>query len=371
MFKLKETLKGIRFGVIHTQHGDISTPAFLPDATYGSVKMLSFDDVRRCGIEQILCTTLHLHINPGDKYIKRMGGMHKFFGWNNPILTDCGGWQVFSLIHQTGKGKVSEKGAEFIMPTDGERHMLTPESSINIQVNLKSDIILALDDPILGDSTYKANRDSVELTIKWARRAKMEFLKRYHLTEEEFNNPKKFKRPLLFSVIQGGNYKRLRRKCAEKLIEIGFDGYGYGGILLKNDKAKTREMLDHLAKLVPEDKVRYGMGVGKPDDIEFCLKCGYDLFDCVVPTRNGRHGQCFTSFGSINLKSSKYKYDNRAIDRSCDCEACSKVNGRPKASRAYLHHLLRISEVTGMRLCSMHNLAYYSRIMEKYRGSMV
>ncbi len=169
MLEIKKKRQEIRCGVISTNHGAIATPAFFPDATYGSVKMLSFDDVKRCGIEQILCTTLHLHINPGDKYIKRMGGMHKFFGWDRPILTDCGGWQVFSLIHQTGKGKVGEEGAEFVMPDDGRKHLLTPESSINIQSNLQSDIVLALDDPILGNSSYKANKDSVELTIKWAK----------------------------------------------------------------------------------------------------------------------------------------------------------------------------------------------------------
>ncbi len=189
-------------------------------------------------------------------------------------------------------------------------------------------------------------------------------MKRYHLTEEKFNDPNKFTRPLLFSVIQGGNYKKLRRKCAEALIEIGFDGYGYGGILLKSDKKKTREMLKYFTDLVPEDKIRYGMGVGKPDDIKFCLKCGYDLFDCVVPTRNGRHGQCFTSFGNVNLKNSKYRYDKKAIDRNCDCEACRVTNGSPRSSRAYIHHLLKIKEVTGMRLCSMHNLRYYTKLFD-------
>jgi len=370
MFNIKNLQGKIRIGQIQTRHGVIDTPAFLPDATYGSVKMLSFDDVKDAGINQILCTTLHLHIKPGDKYIKRMGGMHKFFGWDRPILTDCGGWQVFSLIHQSGKGEVTEEGAKFIMPNDGREEILTPESSINIQINLKSDIVLALDDPVLGDSSIKANSKSVDLTIKWAKRAKEEFLKRYHLTDKKFDNPYKYKRPLLFSVIQGGNYKKLRKKCAEALIEIGFDGYGYGGILLKNDKKKTREILKYFAELVPKDKIRYGMGVGKPDDIEYCIKCGYDLFDCVVPTRNGRHGQCFTSFGSINLKSSRYRYDNRAIDRKCDCESCRVVDGRPKASRAYLHHLLKTKEVTGMRLSSMHNLKFYADLLKHYRETI-
>jgi queuine tRNA-ribosyltransferase len=362
MFKVKTTQNGIRKGVINTQHGDIKTPAFLPDATYGAVKMLSFRDVRKAGINQILSTTLHLHIKPGDKYIKRIGGMHKFFGWDGPILTDSGGWQVFSLIHQSGKGKVTDEGAEFVLPTDGSKHTLTPEKSINIQANLGSDIIVVLDDPILGSATKKENRYSVDLTKNWAKRAKEEFLKRYKLDDGKFDNPKKYKRPLLFCVVQGGNYKDLRKECAKKLIEIGFDGFGYGGILLKDDIKTTREMLKYFAELVPEDKVRYGMGVGKPDDIKFCMENGYDLFDCVVPTRNGRHGQCFTSFGSINVKSSKYRYDNRPIDRTCDCEACN--SGKfPLSSRSYLHCLLKQKEVSAMRLCSIHNLRHYSKLV--------
>ncbi|MFC1780276.1 tRNA guanosine(34) transglycosylase Tgt [Patescibacteria group bacterium] len=362
MFKYQVNQSRIRKGVIKTLHGDIITPAFLPDATYGAVKMLSFSDVRKAGINQILSTTLHLHLKPGDKYIKKMGGMHAFFGWDGPILTDSGGWQVFSLIHQSGKGKVTEEGAEFVLPDNSERKTLTPEDSINIQANLKSDIFVVLDDPIIGNATKKDNKRAVDITVSWARRAKEEFYRRYQLDDEKFDNPKKYKRPLLFCVIQGGNYKDLRKDCVEKLIEIGFDGYGYGGILLKDDVKTTREMLKYFAELVPEDKIRYGMGVGKPDDVKFCMENGYDLFDCVVPTRNGRHGQCFTSFGSINVKSSRYKYDNRPIDRTCDCEACN--NGKfPLSSRSYLHSLLKQKEVSAMRLCSIHNLRYYSKVV--------
>lgn len=366
MFKILSKQGNIRKGIIRTLHGNIKTPAFLPDATYGAVKTLSFTDVRKTGINQILCTTLHMHIKPGDRYIKRMGGLHSFLGWDGPILTDSGGWQVFSLIHRTDKGKVSEEGAEFVLPTDGSKHKLTPEDSINIQANLRSDIFVVLDDPIIGSASYKDNEKSVKLTIHWAKRAKEEFFKRYQLNEEKFINTSKYKRPLLFAVIQGGNYKRLREECAEKLIDIGFDGYGYGGILLKDDKRTTREMLKFFAELVPVDKVRYGMGVGKPDDIRFCLKNGYDLFDCVVPTRNGRHGSCYTSFGSINLKSNKYKYDNRPIDRKCDCEACKYIGKWPAATRAYLWHLFKAKEISQMRLCSIHNLRYYVKLLSSY-----
>lgn len=364
MFEITNTQNRKRKGKIHTQHGTITTPAFLPDATYGSVKMLSFQDVRNTGIEQVLLTTLHMHRAPGDKYVKRMGGLHNFLGWSGPILTDSGGWQVFSLIHQTGKGEVTEEGARFIMPEDGQAHHLTPEHSIEIQANLKSDIFVVLDDPIIGNASKKENKLSVEITTMWAKRAKQAFYKRYQLNDKKFANPKKYKRPLLFCVVQGGDYKDLRKKSAEELIDIGFDGYGYGGIL-RNDN-ETKEMLRHFAEIVPEEAVRYGMGVGKLEDIKYCIDLGYDLFDSVVPTRNARHGYCYTSFGGINLKSSRYKYDNRAIDRLCDCEACRVVDNHPAANRAYLWHLLKMKEPAGMRLCSIHNLRQYQREIEQY-----
>ena len=367
MFSYEKNKKGIRIGKIQTRHGDIKTPAFLPDATYGTVKTLSFRDVERCGIAQVLCTTLHLYIRPGDTYIKRMGKLHSYLNWNKPILTDSGGWQVFSLIHQSGRGNVSNEGARFYMPTDGSEHFLTPEKSIEIQANLGSDIHLVLDDPIIGNASYKDNKRAVDITIAWAEAAKEAFLKQYNLTAEKFNNPKKYKRPLLFSIIQGGNYKRLRKKCAEKLIEIGFDGYGYGGILLKDDQKKTREILKYFAELVPDKAIRYGMGVGRMKDIQFCVENGFDLFDSVVPTRNARHGHCYTTFGGINVRSSKYKYDKRAIDRKCDCEACHIVNRKPAVSRAYLWHLFKVQDSAAMRLCTMHNLHYYEKTLYGYR----
>jgi len=296
-----------------------------------------------------------------------MGGLHNFLNWDRPILTDSGGWQVFSLIHQTGKGKVTEEGAEFIMPNSNEKHMLTPELSIDIQANLRSDIIIVLDDPIIGSASKKDNEYSVKITSLWAERAKKHFLKRYNLSEEKFNNPQKYKRPLLFCVVQGGNYKTLRAQSAEELINIGFDGFGYGGILLREDVDATRALLKYFAEIIPIDKVRYGMGVGRLEDIEYCIEHGYDLFDSVVPTRNARHGYCYTSFGGINLKSSKYKYDNRPIDRQCSCIACKTDGKRPSASRAYLWHLLKMKEMSGMRLCSIHNLQHYNQRITKYR----
>lgn len=367
MFEVKRNRKRIRIGEIKTPHGIIKTPAFLPDATYGTVKTVTFNDLKKSGINQMLCTTLHLHLKPGDKYIKRMGGMHKYYNWDRPILTDSGGWQVFSIINQSGKGKVSEEGAEFIIPDSGKKHLLTPKHSIDIQANLRSDIFVVLDDPIIGNTSFKKNKEAVDLTIIWARKAKQAFLKRYQLDEDKFNNPEKYKRPLLFCVIQGGNYKRLRKKCAEELIGIGFDGFGYGGILIKEERKTTREMLKYVTDIVPEEKIRYGMGVGRISDIKYCIENGYDLFDSVVPTRNGRHGTCYTRRRAINLKGNKYKYDNRSIDKDCECEACKVRNKRPTASRAYISYLLRIGEPVGMRYCTIHNLRTYSKLMNEYK----
>ncbi len=360
--------KNVRIGSIRTPHGNIKTPAFLPDATYGAVRMLSFDDIRRVGISQVLCTTLHLHIKPGDEFVKEMGGLHDWIGWNGPILTDSGGWQVFSLIHQTGKGKVSSKGAEFILPNDNSKHLLTPEKSIEIQMNLGSDIVVVLDDPIVGSASRKENQQSVDLTIDWAKRAKKEFLSLNNLTIKQFNNSS-LDRPLLFSVVQGGNYKDLRKECAEELIKIGFDGYGFGGGWVEGDFADddiSYPMFKYFAEIIPENKVRYGMGIGKPQDIKYCVNCGFDLFDCVVPTRDGRHGSCYVKDGRLNIRNKRFKKDKDPIEKGCDCPACKIVNGKPQASRSYIRYLLKRKEVTGMRLCALHNLRLYERLMEGF-----
>lgn len=352
-----------RIGKINTKHGDISTPAFLPDATYGSVRSLTFRDVLNCKINQVLCTTLHLYIRPGDEYIKKHNGIHNFIGWNKPILTDSGGWQVFSLIHQSEKGKVTEDGAFFHLPTDGSKHFLSPEKSIQIQLNLGSDIVLVLDDPILGTSNYAKNKKAVELTTIWAKKAKQEFLKQLDYSNKQFNNPDKYPRPLLFAIVQGGNYKDLRRQSAYELTEIGFDGYGYGGILIKEDKELKFEMLKLFSDLIPKDKIRYGMGVGRLEDIKFCIENGYDLFDSVVPTRNARHGTCYTSQGRISLTKSDFKNDFSRLDPDCSCNVCSNDN----ITRAYLHHLFKVKEMSAMRLCSIHNLTYYANFIQQIK----
>lgn len=366
MFTYAKTKSNVRIGEIALPCGKIQTPAFFPDATYGAVKILSFDDIKSAGINQLLFTTLHLYLKPGDRFIKRMGGLHNFVGWDGPILTDSGGWQVFSLIHQSGKGKVTKKGAEFVME-DGDTHLLTPEKSIEIQANLRSNILVVLDDPILGSGTYEENLKAMELTVMWASRAKKAFLKRFQLDETKFNNPQKYKRPLLFAVVQGGDFLDLRKRCASELAQIGFDGYGFGGILIKENKRKKFELLEQFCKVVPEDKIRYGMGVGRIEDIKFCIEHGFDIFDSVVPTRNGRHGNCYTRYGTVNLKSSKCKYDKRPISSNCECMVCSNKQGFIY-SRSYLHHLFKVNEMGVMRLCSIHNLTFYNKLITDYRA---
>lgn len=362
MFRFEKKNKH-RIGSIQTDHGKIKTPAFLPDATYGSVRTLTFKDVFDCNINQVLCTTLHLYIRPGDEYIKKNNGLHNFIGWDKPILTDSGGWQVFSLIHQSKKGRVTEKGAFFHLPTDGSKHFLSPEKSIQIQLNLGSDIVLVLDNPILGTSSYEKNKKAVELTTIWAKKAKNEFLKQLNYTIDQFNQPDKYSRPLLFAIVQGGNYKHLREKSASELLEIGFDGYGYGGILIKEDRDLKFEMLKLFADLIPKDKIRYGMGVGRLEDIKFCVENGYDLFDSVVPTRNARHGTCYTSDGKISLPKADFKNDFSSIDENCSCKVCSNK----KITRAYLHHLFKVKEMSAMRMCSIHNLSYYADFMNQFK----
>ena len=360
MFKFKSKRK-MRFGSIDTLHGKIKTPCFFPDATYGAVKTLTFDEVRRCGIEQILGTTLHLYFNPGTKLIKKLGGLHKFINWSGPILTDSGGWQVFSLIHQTEKGKVDGNGAEFIL--ESKKQLLSPELSINIQADIGSDIILVLDDPILGHKTKSENLDAVKLTINWAKKAKIEFLKRFNLTSERFSKTDGTTRPLLFSIIQGGNYLDLREYCAKELIKIGFDGFGFGGILLKEDVSKKQKLLKQFASLVPEDKIRYGMGVGNLEDIEFCIKNGFDFFDSVVPTRNARHGTCYTSVGHISLTKSIFRTDLNPIDKKCDCKSCKN-----NITKAYINHLFKVKEIAAMKVCTIHNLYYYNKFIKSFAG---
>jgi queuine tRNA-ribosyltransferase len=370
---------------IQTKHGEIRLPAFMPDATYGSIKSVSFEDTKKTGIEAIVTTTLHIEQKIGSLYIKQMGGIHKFFGWNRPILTDSGGWQVFSLINAKGASAssnfITEVGCSFIDPENGSHALLTPESSMQIQWNLGADIMTVLDDPILGNASLEERKKSVELNTKWAKRARKKF-DELSKTENDVNT-----KPLLGCVIQGADDFQLRKQSAEELVEIGFDIFNFGGIPLKNEATwKKRngevgfegfyhDMLEYVAKLIPEDKLKYAMGVGQPIDIAFCVDVGWDLFDTVLPTRNARHGYLYVSEGQgeetktyknlnhdiLRLKPERYKFDQKPVDENCDCECCRTV------SRAYLRHLIRINEPAGFRLASIHNLRFYAKWMEEIK----
>ena len=366
---------------IETRHGEIKLPAFLPDATYGTIRNLSFNDLENTGIKEVVTTTLHLEQTLGSLYIKKMGGIHKFINWNRPVLTDSGGWQVYSLINSKNankKNKITEMGCSFIDPKNGNYNLLTPEASIIIQSNLGSDIFTVLDDPIIGDASLGDRKESVDITTKWAARGKKQFSKIYS---------KSINRPLIGAVIQGANDFKMRKISAESLIKIGFDLFNFGGIPVyegatwKADEKKGfyREMLEYVSDLIPKDKYKYAMGIGQPDDIAFCVEIGWDLFDTVLPTRNARHGYLYVSEGSgditkdfkgkifqmsydvMHLRSSRYKFDETPVDLNCSCECCLRV------SRSYLRHLIRIKEPAGFRLATIHNLSFYSNWMKNLR----
>ncbi len=380
---------------IQTKHGSITLPAFMPDATYGSIKSISFEDARKAGVKEIVTTTLHIENKIGSEYIKSIGGIHKFFGWDRPILTDSGGWQVFSLINAKGRGKddknvtgnkISEAGCSFIEPETGKHSLLTPESSQIIQYNLGSDIVTALDDPIIGDASLKERKECVRINTIWAKRSMQKF-KELHLSPiSPSPRGNMGARALIGCVIQGGNDFELRRHSAEELVELDYDIYNFGGMplhtgiswLTESPKGFYHEMLEFVASLIPEGKLKYAMGVGQPDDIAFCVDAGWDLFDTVLPTRNARHGLLYVSAGqgektksytfknskksvgydTLHLKTERYKFDQKPLDEACDCETCKTT------TRAYLRHLLRINEPAGFRLATIHNLHFYAKWME-------
>ncbi|MCA9386571.1 tRNA guanosine(34) transglycosylase Tgt [Candidatus Dojkabacteria bacterium] len=381
---------------IQTKHGEIALPAFLPDATYGSIRTASFNDVKNAGINEIVSTTLHLEQKIGSQYIKKMGGLHKFINWDRPILTDSGGWQVFSLINSNKGNKqnrITDLGCSFIDPASGDYSLLTPEGSIVIQSNLGADILTVLDDPIIGDASLSARKESVELTTKWAARSKKKFDEIYK--DGEDRDPHRLNRPLLGAVVQGADDKKMRKESAEQLLELDFDLYNFGGIPMYSDISWKkdfptgfyREMLAYVSELIPDNKYKYAMGVGQPEDIAYCVDAGWDIFDTVLPTRNARHGYLYVgggmgdesksysrrrgslssptqkvlSYDIMHLRSERYKFDENPVDENCDCECCKTV------SRAYLRHLIRIKEPAGQRLCTIHNLAFYAKWMEELR----
>jgi len=348
-FDLLATDGVARRGRLRFARGTVETPAFMPVGTYGSVKAMAPRDVREVGAEIILGNTFHLFLRPGLETIEKFGGLHRFIGWDKPILTDSGGFQVFSLAH---KRKISEEGVTFASPVDGSKVFLSPEVSMRVQTTLDSDIAMIFDECTPYPATEKVAAASMELSLRWAARSRRAF--------DELRNPNN-----LFGIVQGSVYENLRRRSAQGLVDIGFDGYAVGGLAVGETEAERNHALDFTVPLLPEDKPRYLMGVGRPEDIVEAVRRGVDMFDCVMPTRNARNGFLFTATGTLRIRNAKYADDTRVIEEGCDCHACA--NG---FSRAYLRHLDRCNEMLGSQLATMHNLRYYQRLMADLRHAI-
>jgi queuine tRNA-ribosyltransferase len=347
-FELLKTSGRARLGRLHLNHGIVETPIFMPVGTYGAVKSLTPTDLEDTNSQIILGNTFHLWLRPGLDVIAKFGGLHKFIGWNRPILTDSGGFQVFSL---GALRQIKEEGVYFQNPINGNKLFLSPEKSMEIQTVLNSDIAMIFDECTPYPATFDVARESMELSLRWALRSRQEF-------DRQKN------KNALFAIVQGGIYPELRQKSLDELMKIGFDGVAIGGLSVGEPKHEMYETLDYLAGILPEDKPHYLMGVGTPEDLVYGVKSGIDMFDCVMPTRNARNGWLFTKFGDIKIKNSKYRNDETALDSSCGCYTCKNF------SRAYLHHLFKIGEILGARLNTIHNIHYYLDLMNNMRQAI-
>ncbi len=337
-----------RTGVLRTLRGDIATPAFMPVGTAGTVKTLMMDQVKTTGADIILGNTFHLMLRPGAERVKALGGLHKFSGWSGPMLTDSGGFQVMSLAKIS---KVTEEAAVFASPIDGSRHVLTPERSIDIQANLLgADIVMQLDECVAWPASDQRAAEALRLSARWGARCKTAFGTR--------------DRQSLFGIQQGSTVEALRRESSDRLLDIGFDGYAIGGLAVGEGHAAMCETLDYAPGLLPADRPRYLMGVGKPRDIVEAVARGVDMFDCVLPTRSGRHGQAWTWAGPINLKTARFADDENPLDETIDCPASRDY------SRAYLHHLVKSREILAQVLLSWHNLAFFQVLMAGLRAAI-
>ena len=344
-FKISASDGAARAGVIGMARGDIRTPAFMPVGTAATVKAMKPDGVRASGADIILGNTYHLMLRPGAERIARVGGLHRFMGWDRPILTDSGGYQVMSLAELT---KVSEGGVAFASHLDGSRHLLTPERSIEVQRLLGSDIAMAFDQLMPAAASEKEQREAMERSMRWAERSKAAFSGD----------------GALFGIQQGGLDQELRGRSAEALTAIGFDGYAIGGLAVGEGQEAMCRTLDFAAPMLPADRPRYLMGVGKPDDLVEAVLRGVDMFDCVLPTRSGRTGQAFTADGPINIRNARFAEDREPLEPGCPCPTCSTYE------RAYVHHLVRSGEILGALLMTEHNLWFYQRLMQAMRDAI-
>ncbi|WP_026377098.1 tRNA guanosine(34) transglycosylase Tgt [Aestuariibacter salexigens] len=345
-FELSTTDGKARRGKLVFERGVVETPAFMPVGTYGTVKGMTPEELADTGAHICLGNTFHLMLRPGTEIIRQHGDLHDFMHWDKPILTDSGGFQVFSLGDLR---KITEEGVTFRSPINGEKILLTPEKSMQVQRDLGSDIVMIFDDCTPYPATEAEARRSMEMSIRWAKRSK----------DAHGDNPS-----ALFGIVQGGMYENLRDISLQALTEIEFDGYAIGGLSVGEPKEDMVRILDHTAHKLPENKPRYLMGVGKPEDIVEAVRRGIDMFDCVMPTRNARNGHLFVSEGVIKIRNAKHKTDTRPLDEKCDCYTCKNY------SRSYLHHLDKCNEILGARLNTIHNLHYYQTVMRGLRDAI-
>ncbi|MBR2273795.1 MAG: tRNA guanosine(34) transglycosylase Tgt [Alphaproteobacteria bacterium] len=346
-YEIVKTYKKSRLGKLYTHHGVINTPAFMPVGTCGTVKAMLPESVESTGAEIILGNTYHLMLRPGADLVEKMGGLHQFMNWHKPILTDSGGFQVMSL---KGLRKISEEGVRFKSHVDGRSFFLSPEESIHIQYQLDSNITMCLDECTPFPATYDDAKKSMQRSMRWAKRSKDAFINR-----DGYG---------IFGIQQGSTFRDLRLESAKLLSDIGFDGYAIGGLAVGEGQEKMFEVLDYAPEVLPVDKPRYLMGVGKPDDIVGAVTRGVDMFDCVMPTRSGRTAQAFTEYGPINIRNSRHKEDPRPVEAACDCPLCRNY------SRAYIHHLQKCNEILAVMLLSWHNIRYYERLMQGIRKAL-
>ena len=345
-FELQQTDGQARRGEVSFPRGTIQTPAFMPVGTYGTVKAMTPEELEGTGAEIVLGNTFHLFLRPGTDVIEAHGDLHDFMGWQKPILTDSGGFQVFSL---GAMRKITEEGVTFQSPVNGNKVFMGPEESMAVQHKLGSDIVMIFDECTPYPATYEQARESMELSLRWAKRSKA----------AHAENPS-----ALFGIVQGGMHEALRDISLEGLSEIGFDGYAIGGLSVGEPKEDMMRILDHIAPKIPQQKPRYLMGVGKPEDIVEAVRRGVDMFDCVMPTRNARNGHLFTRHGVVKIRNAVHQYDSNPLDEQCGCYTCRNF------SRAYLRHLDKCREILGARLNTIHNLYYYQQLMQGLRESI-
>ncbi|MDD3498686.1 MAG: tRNA guanosine(34) transglycosylase Tgt [Candidatus Moranbacteria bacterium] len=389
-------LKNIRNRTIKTKNGDLKTPFFMPDATRGFVKFLENEDLEKSGVVSLVVNTYHLYLQPGMEVMKKAGGIHGFMNYHKPLLSDSGGYQIFSLIHKNpDMGEINDNEVVFRSPLDGSKHVLTPEKSIQIQFDLGVDMMVCLDDPPPNSYSKEKISRAVKRTVAWAERCLIEYKKQLEKRKID-----KERRPLIFCVIQGGEHIDLRKKCTEGLKEVGekhkinWDGYGFGARHIDVKGNFMENVLKKTADFIPDESLKFALGVGSPKDVVRCAEMGWDMFDCVIPTREGRHGRLFVwendydifeknslkngkdkinfknffvkgdFYSTININNKNFKKDFRAVDENCDCGLCKNH------SRAYLNHLFRSKDPLGMRLAAIHNLRFYSDLMEILRKAV-